>query len=75
MGVLTGARTQHRYQACRDESCERFACRVYKEGYRAGHDAGEAEGYQKGHVAGYVEGHAVGYSEGYAAGAADAAKG
>ncbi len=27
MGVLRGARTQHRYQTCRDEGCERFACR------------------------------------------------
>ena len=32
MGVLTDARTQHRYQTCRDEECQRFACRVYREG-------------------------------------------
>ena len=37
MGVLTDARKQHRYQTCRDEDCERFACRVYREGYRDGH--------------------------------------
>jgi hypothetical protein len=67
MGVLTDARTQHRYQTCRDEDCERFACRVYREGYRDGYAAGQA--------AGYAEGQAAGYSEGYAAGAASASQG
>ena len=43
MGVLTDARKQHRYQTCRDEDCQRFACRVYSEGYRNGHDDGAAE--------------------------------
>jgi hypothetical protein len=68
MGVMNGARTQHRYQACRDESCERFACRVYREGFRHGYDQGYAEGYLAGQAAGYTEG----YAEGCAAGAADA---
>jgi hypothetical protein len=68
MGVLTNARTQHRYQTCRDESCDRFACRVYREGRRDGYDEGYAEGYLAGQAAGYTEG----YAEGYAAGAADA---
>ncbi len=71
MGVLNGARTQHRYQTCRDESCERFACRVYKEGYRRGHDTGHAIGYAEG----YTAGEAAGYQAGYDAGAAMAAKG
>ena len=71
MGVLTGARTQHRDQTCRDESCERFACRVYKEGYRAGYAAGYAIGYAEG----YAAGEAAGYQAGYDAGAATAAKG
>jgi flagellar biosynthesis/type III secretory pathway protein FliH len=62
MEVMSDARTQHRYQACRDEECQRFACRVYKEGYRAGYDVGEAEGYQKGHAFGYIEGYAAGAS-------------
>jgi hypothetical protein len=65
MGVLTGARTQHRYQTCRDESCERFACRVYKEGHRHGYDQGYAEGYLAGQAIGYT----AGYAEGYAVGA------
>jgi flagellar biosynthesis/type III secretory pathway protein FliH len=62
MGVLTDARTQHRYQTYRDEDCQRFACRVYREGYR--------DGYGAGHAAGYADGHADGYEAGYAAGAA-----
>jgi hypothetical protein len=41
MGVLSNATTQeHRYQTCRDEGCQRFACRVYREGYRNGFAAG-----------------------------------
>jgi hypothetical protein len=48
MGVLTDDRTQHRYQACRDEDCQRFACRVWKEGYRAGYGAGHAAGRAEG---------------------------
>jgi hypothetical protein len=40
--VLTDARQQHRYQTYRDESCERFACRVYREGYRDGLEDGRA---------------------------------
>jgi flagellar biosynthesis/type III secretory pathway protein FliH len=67
MGVLTDARTQHRYQTCQDEDCQRFACRVYKEGYR--------NGYGAGHAAGYAEGHAEGYAEGYATGAASCGDG
>jgi hypothetical protein len=66
MGMLTGARPQHRYQTCRDEDCQRFACRVYREGYAAGYGAGHAAGEAKGHAAGYSESH----SDGYAAGAA-----
>ena len=69
--VLTGDRTQHRYQACQDESCQRYACRVYREGYEAGHGAGQAAGEAKGHAAGYSEG----YNGGYSAGAASASKG
>jgi flagellar biosynthesis/type III secretory pathway protein FliH len=64
--VLTGERTQHRYQLCRDESCERFACRVYREGFRNGYGAGHAAGCAEGLAEGYAEGHADGYAEGAA---------
>lgn len=64
MGVLPGTGTEHRYQTCDDESCDRFICRVYQEGYR--------NGYEDGNGAGFAAGQAAGYAEGYAAGAADA---
>jgi len=50
MGLITGNGTDHRYQQCDDEYCERFPCRVYKEGYREG----------------YADGHGAGYSSGFA---------
>ena len=54
MGVLNGQ--QHRYQTCRDEDCQRFACRVYRAGYAAGHAAGYAEGHADGYAAGAASG-------------------
>jgi hypothetical protein len=63
LGVLTDERTQHRYQTCRDESCERFACRIWREGVR--------EGYQRGAAGGDAQAH----TEGYAAGAASCGDG
>jgi hypothetical protein len=62
LGVLTGERAQHRYQTCRDEDCQRFACRVWKEGY----GDGQAAGYAAGEAAGYAAGHADGYTAGAA---------
>jgi len=73
--VLTGERTQHDYRRCRDEDCERFACRIWREGFREGYGAGHAAGYAAGEAAGYDRGHAAGYSEGYAAGAASCGDG
>lgn len=67
MGGLSGP-AQHRYQTCHDDDCERFACRVYKEGFADGFDAGYGCGFDAGHAVGYAEGH----SDGYAAGAAAA---
>jgi len=71
MGVLTDAQQQHRYQTCRDEDCQRYACRVYREGFREGYAAGAASGFAQGQAAGYAEGHA----DGYAAGAASCGDG
>ena len=68
MGVL-GVRTEHRYQTCRDEDCQRFACRVYREGFRDGYGAGHAAGHAEGYATGYAEGHGAGMAEGAAAGA------
>jgi hypothetical protein len=48
---------RHDYATCpQGEDCERFPCRVYAEGWKAGHSAG------------YAEGHQAGYDEGYQAG-------
>ena len=69
--MLTDERTQHRYQTCRDGSCERFPCRVYKEGYSDGYD----DGYAAGEAAGYDRGHSDGYAAGYAADAASCGDG
>jgi flagellar biosynthesis/type III secretory pathway protein FliH len=66
MGVLTDARKQHLYQTCRDELCQRFACRVYKEGFRNGKEEGKVEGYARGHAESYDEGWAAGYAAGAA---------
>ncbi len=66
--VLTGERTQHRYETCRNESCERFACRVYRQGYQDGYEAGQAAGYAAGEAAGYAAGYSQGYSAGVASG-------
>ena len=65
--MVTDAQTQHRYQTCRDEDCQRFACRIYREGFR--------EGYGAGHAAGHAQGYSEGYTEGYAAGAASCGDG
>ena len=58
MGVRERTSTEHRYQLCRDESCERYICRVFKEGWR--------EGYGEGHRRGYDEGFGAGFSAGLA---------
>jgi hypothetical protein len=59
MGVIS-----HEYAACDDEDCQRFPCRIYKEG----HAGGKVEGYQIGYAAGYPEGYEAGNAAGYAAG-------
>ena len=65
MGVL-GVQTQHDYRRCRDEHCQRYACRIWREAYAAGYGAGHAAGHSEGRAEGYEQGHA----DGYAAGAA-----
>jgi hypothetical protein len=66
MGVRLDIGTEHRYQSCGDDLCDRFPCRVYREGYEAGNGAGFATGYSTGH--------ADGYEAGYSDGQADAAE-
>jgi hypothetical protein len=33
---------EHRYQTCRDEECQRYACRIYKEGFANGWASAQA---------------------------------
>jgi flagellar biosynthesis/type III secretory pathway protein FliH len=68
MGVVSDGLRQHRYQTCRDESCQRFACAVYREGFRNGYAQGYAEGEAIGHAQGYAEGYAAGHDDGAASG-------
>lgn len=56
MGLLASTAEEHRYQLCKDEYCERFPCRVYKEGYRNGYEDGYGAGYGAGYSAGFAEG-------------------
>ncbi len=48
MALLPGTQEEHRYQLCRDEYCDRFPCRIYKEGYRNGYEDGFGAGYAAG---------------------------
>jgi hypothetical protein len=66
MGLDRGGDPEHRYQLCTDEHCERFPCRVYKDGWRDGH----ATGYERGYAAGFAEGYEAGYRQGFQEGMA-----
>jgi hypothetical protein len=68
MALPAGDRQEHRYQLCNDKYCDRFPCRVYKEGFENGRLRGYDEGYPDGYVKGYDEGYRKGYDDGYGAG-------
>ena len=52
MGLPAANGQEHRYQLCKDEDCDRFPCRIYKEGYRNGRE----DGYQDGYAQGFPDG-------------------
>ena len=60
--ALPGTQQEHRYQLCRDDDCDRFPCRVYKEGRRDGWEYG----YQRGYPDGYADGYGTGFASGLA---------
>ena len=62
MGVRTDTSTEHRYQRCRDEDCERYVCRVYREAWRDGLDEGRRRGWDEGYTEGYGRGFSAGQS-------------
>lgn len=57
--------TGHDYRACPDEFCDRFPCRIYREGYADG----SAADYAAGQADGFAEGYSTGHTDGYVAGA------
>ena len=63
--------TSHEYTDCDDDDCQRFPCRVYKEGradgFATGWDRGYARGYADGYERGYKEGYGKGFPDGIAA--------
>ena len=64
MGSTTGTASEHRYQTCRDQFCDRFLCRVYQEGRRDGYDDGYRDGWDKGYAEGYSAGYGAGFRDG-----------
>ena len=56
MALLAGTDAEHRYQLCNDEWCDRFPCRVYREGHRDGFDEGRAVGEVAGYASGFEDG-------------------
>ncbi len=54
MALAAAASTEHRYQACRDEECERSWCRIYREGYRNGREDEHAVAYEEGFTDGIL---------------------
>lgn len=68
-------RNRHDYETCRDADCDRFPCRVYRDGVEAGRAQGHASGYAAGSADGYgkgmSEGYSTGLSEGYEQGFGD----
>ena len=65
MGLKNGSGDEHRYQLCKDEYCERFPCRLYKEGHRNGFEEGYQKGYEEGYANGYEAGYKWGYDDGF----------
>jgi len=56
----THDRDRHEPQACGDDNCPRYGCRIWREAYyegrRRGHDEGHAEGYSNGYEKGFPDG-------------------
>ena len=59
MGSTAGTQQEHRYQLCRDEFCERYICRVYREGRRDGEEDGRRRGWDEAYPVAYAEGMAA----------------
>jgi hypothetical protein len=53
---LPALKAEHDYHLCDDPDCNRFPCRIYKEGWDDGHAVGSASGYTAGFAEGYSQG-------------------
>lgn len=56
----------HDYRTCTDDDCDRYPCRIYKEGWWNGWEVGRMVGFGEGHAVGYDKGWSAGYSAGAA---------
>ncbi len=74
MGYATrtapGGTAQHMAEQCKDETCPRLPCRMFKAGYEEGYRKGWDEGYAAGYGAGFSAGYSAGFSAGFSAGSA-----
>lgn len=64
-------RDEHDYWQCEDQDCERFPCRVYREGRARGYAEGFEIGFEKGYGEGYEHGFTDGWKAGYDAAAGE----
>jgi len=49
--------SEHLAEDCRDDTCPRFPCRIYRQGFRDGYDRGLADGMAAGEAAGFAAGY------------------
>jgi hypothetical protein len=66
--TVPGGTSQHLAEFCKDETCPRLPCRMWKVGYEKGYE----RGYQDGYAAGYAAGYSAGFGAGFSAGTASA---
>jgi hypothetical protein len=60
---------QHLAEKCKDDTCPRLPCRMWKAGYRKGWDDGYWQGFREGEAVGFASGFAAGMAAGMAASA------
>lgn len=63
-------RQRHDYASCRDPHCDKYACRIYREGIDEGRIEGQVEGFNEGLAEGLKQGFDEGFAEGLKQGAA-----
>jgi hypothetical protein len=64
--TATRGNNDHLAEYCKDETCPRLPCRMWKAGYDEGYRKGYDDGYAAGYGAGFAAGFAAGFSDGVA---------